>query len=595
MYKKTNPQQKLFGVDNQLSAGLRARLKTSWAHLFRHKVLPILLENEDQYAMLYGKTGRPNFSVARLLGLCLLQELNSLSDQQALDAFGFDIRWRYALDVSDEDAYLSRRSLVEFRRRLAVKDPEMNLVRGVFERIGKAAIKKLGLSTTEQRVDSTYIISNIRTRGRLDLFANTINLFLKSLDKDHFSRIPKTIQQWHTTEPEGWFGLGKAEQKVKLEQLAQYVYELIVTFENDTEVISTEQYQLLVRLFNEQCEVKKQSCSDAANLNNEKILIKKKTEGESLQSPYDPDASYGHKGSGYSMHITETCNNSGKTEIITDYEVHGAARSDIGKALGIVERLDSAGLKPETLYADGGYPSVPSAFKVIEHNVDFIAPVNRSRLPDDVMGRDHFEFDPDGFVIKCPQGHCPIDYRILSANNKTGRSLHAIFDGDICRSCTVLDQCPVRAPNHRIRGCKARDTVGDFRLEITPALRLRDQMYSNQQTTEWKNRYKIRSGIEATMSELKRSHGIGRLRVRRAAKVYFAVACKVIACNIKRWAKAHMVSGKGFQRFILFILHRLNAYEAHLIKIFLGVRITPCNFNNFSRSKKATYFSEIIS
>ena len=104
----------------------------------------------------------------------------------------------------------------------------------------------------------------------------------------------------------------------------------------------------------------------------------------------------------------------------------------------------------------------------------------------------------------------------------------------------MLDRCPVRAPNHRTKGCQARDTVGDFRLEITPELRLRDQMYAFQQTTEWKDRYKIRAGIEATNSELKRAHGIGRLRVRRMAKVCFAVACKVIACNIKRWAKAYM-------------------------------------------------------
>ena len=66
-------------------------------------------------------------------------------------------------------------------------------------------------------------------------------------------------------------------------------------------------------------------------------------------------------------------------------------------------------------------------------------------------------------------------------------------------------------------------------------------MYALQQTTEWKDRYKIRAGIEATNSELKRAHGIGRLRVRRAVKVCFAVACKLIACNIKRWAKAHTV------------------------------------------------------
>jgi hypothetical protein len=104
----------------------------------------------------------------------------------------------------------------------------------------------------------------------------------------------------------------------------------------------------------------------------------------------------------------------------------------------------------------------------------------------------------------------------------------------------MLDRCRVRAPNHRNKGCQARDTVGDFRLEITPELRLRDQMYVLQQTSEWKDRYRIRAGIEATNSELKRAHGIGRLRVPRLAKVCFAVACKLIACNIKRWAKAHM-------------------------------------------------------
>jgi hypothetical protein len=96
MYKKTSPQQELFGVGVQLSPCLRRRIESSWAHVFKLEVLPILLKNEDQYATLYGKTGRPNFSVARLLGLCLLQELNNVSDQQALDTFSFDIRWRYA-------------------------------------------------------------------------------------------------------------------------------------------------------------------------------------------------------------------------------------------------------------------------------------------------------------------------------------------------------------------------------------------------------------------------------------------------------------------------------------------------------------------
>jgi len=564
MYKKTNPQQKLFGVDTPLSPRLRDRLESSWAHLFKKEVLPLLIKNEDQYAMLYGKTGRPNFSVARILGLCLLQEFNDLSDQQALDTFSFDIRWRYALDVSDEEDYLSRRSLVEFRRRLAAKDPEMKLVRNVFDNIRDRAIKKLDISTSDQRVDSTHVISNIQTRGRLALFSNTIDFFLRSLNEDQFSRVPKAIQQWHKTESEGWFGLGPAEQKVKLQELAEYLYELIVIFGNDNQIKSSESYQLLDRLFREQCELINNSSS---NEETSRIQIKKKPDGETLQSPYDPDASYGHKGAGYSVHITETCNNSEKTEIITDYEVHGAARSDIGKALSVIERLDDAGIKPEAIFADGGYPSVPSALKITEKQIEFIAPVNRGRLSDEIMGRDRFQFNSDGFATQCPMGHSPIDHRMLSHNNKKGKSLHAIFDGDTCRQCSLLDRCPVRTPNHRSKGCGPRDTVGDFRLEITPEIRLRDHMYSIQQTTEWKDRYRIRSGIEATNSELKRSHGLGRLRVRRAPKVCFAVACKVIACNIKRWAKARAGLERRLQGFISSISDYFRLFQQDVVRV----------------------------
>ena len=153
--------------------------------------------------------------------------------------------------------------------------------------------------------------------------------------------------------------------------------------------------------------------------------------------------------------------------MITDYKVRGAARSDMGKALSVVECLDAAGLKPETLFAGGGYPSVPSALAITEQQIEFIAPVNRGRLSDEIMGRDGFQFDSEGFATKCPMGHIPIGHRVISSNNKP------------------------------------RDTVGDFRLEITPGIRLRDQMYSDQQTPERKDRYKIRSGIETTNSELK--------------------------------------------------------------------------------------------
>ncbi|MBN1654869.1 MAG: transposase [Deltaproteobacteria bacterium] len=66
----------------------------------------------------------------------------------------------------------------------------------------------------------------------------------------------------------------------------------------------------------------------------------------------------------------------------------------------------------------------------------------------------------------------------------------------------------------------------------------RDQQYVLQQTEPWKQQYRIRSGIEGTTSEAKRSHGLGRLRVRRRSQVTLAVACTLTARNIKRWLSA---------------------------------------------------------
>jgi len=548
MFKKTDPQQKLFGVETQLARGAKARLKASWAQVFKESVLPLLMESEEEFALLYGNTGRPNFSVARMLGICILQEIRNQSDQEALDCFCFDVRWRHALDASEE-AYLSRRSLVEFRRRLAEQDPDMTLIRKVFERISRSAISDIGLSTSEQRLDSTHVVSNIRTHSLLDLFRSTIIHFLKSLKESQFERVPGRIRKWHSQEPDGWFGLGPSERREKLDRIAPYVQQLIRVFEKDEEVTEKEPYQLLVRLFEEYCEIvdeddtktgtkrrKKGKKGKAKPRRRKTIKIKKSLKGAKLQSPYDPDVTYGHKGQGYSAHITETCNNDKACEIITDYEVHGAARSDVAKTGGVLDRLEGAELAPKTIFADGGYPSVPSTPDILER-IDFHAPVHRGKLDDEVMGRDRFAFNEEGHVIACPEGHQPIDHRMLNSNGE-GRSLNAIFDGDTCRACTELERCIVRAPNHRDKGCDQRNTVGHFRVDIKSSLRIRDEMFANQQAEEWKERYRIRAGIEATMSELKRSHGLGCLRVRRLPKVHFAISCKVIACNVKRWAKA---------------------------------------------------------
>jgi len=59
---------------------------------------------------------------------------------------------------------------------------------------------------------------------------------------------------------------------------------------------------------------------------------------------------------------------------------------------------------------------------------------------------------------------------------------------------------------------------------------------TEQETDEWKSRYRIRSGIEGTNSGIKRKTGLGKLRVRGVASVDHAILMRIAGWNILRAA-----------------------------------------------------------
>jgi IS5 family transposase len=73
------------------------------------------------------------------------------------------------------------------------------------------------------------------------------------------------------------------------------------------------------------------------------------------------------------------------------------------------------------------------------------------------------------------------------------------------------------------------------------------QRRKQQETDEFKIKYRRRSGIESTNSLLKRVTGLGRLRVRAKASVFQSLLLKVAGWNILRAAssKRLMRSLKG--------------------------------------------------
>ena len=551
MFKPTDRQRSILEAEYQLSESVRRRLKNTWANGFAAKVLPILMEEEVHFASLYSdETGRPNWSVARLLGLSLLQEYNNFDDQKALDCLSFDVRWQHALGLRPEDSYLSRRSLVDFRSRLVSADPEMRMMRDIFDKVGSAAIKELSISVKEQRVDSTLVTSNILTRGRVDLFRKTLVHFLDWLSQrlpQRMERFSPSTRKWYEgLKDDGWFAkYDKDKVKPLLAELADRLYEVVRLFAQDKEVRIAEPYQLVERIIGEHCKLVSATDDDDEKTSDDgdkgadtsdgdapvKIKVLKKPEypGNSMQSPYDPDAGYGHKGPGYMVHVPETCHNE-STEIITDFDVTSAGETDRGKDIGVIDRLIESDKQPEILYEDAGYPTAQGLIDAEKKGTKLMAPITAGRLPEGTIGRDRFQFDDASrLCTQCPAGHLPIRHGMRSTNSNKPATLNAYFDGKICRLCELQSKCIVRKPNNGKKG--------NPHLEVGAHLIARDKALAAQRENGWWDKYSIRAGVEASMSELKRGHGIGKLRIRRMPRVRFAVGMKIIACNIKRWLR----------------------------------------------------------
>jgi len=296
------------------------------------------------------------------------------------------------------------------------------------------------------------------------------------------------------------------------------------------------------------------------------VLAKPEQGGASLQSPFDPGAGYGHKGGGYHVHIVETCGNK-SSEIITHFEVVPANTADCTLVKPVLARLEELERKPQVLFADSGYATTETVRASAAAGTTLYAPISAGRLPDDYIGRDSFKFDAaTGEVLECPAGHAPVRHGMrATANSPAGeKSPHAHFASQTCKACPLLGRCATRPGNN--------SESGTFQIEILSKLVERDQALERQKDPAWWKAYAIRSGVEATMSEVKSAHGMAHLRVRKRPRVILAVACKLIACNAKRWIRASAAARRSGRPGDSYVTALVVALMALVLERFIHMR-----------------------
>ncbi len=515
MFRRTSPQRPLFGVEHRIDPAKRARLERTWAHQYRCHALPLI--DESRFAKYFDpENGRPNKSVRLVVSVLVLKEVFDLTDAEALEQLEWNTAWQYAMDITPEEAHACQKTLHNYRA-LLVDDDEGA---GLFESTTARLIAASGLRTERQRQDSTHIVSNIRLLTRLGLFVDTITQFLEALRDEHPRLCAKISAELcgRYLDRQGYFADARgSEAPRRLADAALDVFWLVTNFESHKQVAAMESFQLLARLYAEQCVPPDTDLP-------ERIELQERPSSSSLQSPSDPDMTYGHKGKGYEVQLAETCVEENPFQVVTAVDVNDANESDQQQVKPILEQTErTCGAAPEEMHSDSGYASGENILLAKEHGTELLAPIG-AKESDKHLPLAQFEFDAAGErVLKCPAGQEPMSHQ----PTRSGNGMLACFASKQCRRCPLRDQCPTekRLGRRVLRFGAADVAVARRRAE--------------QQTPEFKERHKIRSGIEATNSELKRCHGLGKLRVRRRPRVGLAVRLKVLALNVKRYM-AHL-------------------------------------------------------
>ena len=515
---KNHKQLNIFDPWDHLGSKRRKMLEKSWAGLFQKKILPTL-PVESLRKHYHDSNGRPTKELYSMIGLMILQQMHDLTDDQAVEQFCFNIKWHYALNITnpgDSTSFVSHKSLWTIRDIIA----QEGLYNDIFKTTGQTLAKLFKVELKKQRMDSVHIQSNMRHLGRIGLFVTTIKKFLVNLKRHHrglFDQLDSVLtRRYLVKKKDSIFAMVKPSESTQtLDQLAQDVFTLIQRFASVERVRAMSSFKLLTRLFKEQCVVSK---NDGSSEPKAVARPNKDVPSDSLQNPSDPDAGYSsHKGKGYQAQVVENYSekDTPQLSLFTHVDVQSANEHDANALVPALGDLQKQDMVPDEILADslyGGDTNCEQARK--EYEVEVIAPTMPGNQKK--MHLADFTIDDQGRIVSCPQGIAVDKVK----QNKGAYS--AAFPVTSCRNCQLFPQCPVTEGKKAFYYLyKAKDVRLAFRRQ-------------HENSAVFKAKYRFRAGIEAAISEFDRRTGVKHLRVRGMKAVRFAVVMKAIGLNILR-------------------------------------------------------------
>jgi len=457
---------------------------------------------DEDFAECYSqRMGRPSIRPSLLAKVLLLQHRSGLSDEAAMEAVAWDLRWKVALGLAVDHQGWHPTSLTKFRARLLLHGKEQVALQNTLR-----LAEEIGLleGTAEQIIDSTPMLGAAATQDTVRLVRHGVRKLIDAvaqidcaagaalddgLEFDYARPTEKPDCRWRE----------KAARERMLTRVAQDARRALAAVEQADGLLGDERVADAHRLLGE-------LVGQDFDIDDDGVpRLHRGTAAGRVISTVDTEMRHGRKSQhqrfdGYKLSATATNTD---TPLITAVDVAPASEQDGPQAKGLID-AQPAHRRPGRLLGDTAYGTGPVRAELAARDVDVLAPVPEGHAKAGRLAKRNFHIDLTTGTVTCPAGHtAPI-------RTEPSGQRRAIFSKRVCAGC------PLRACCTTARGDRQILIAPDEELLIAARQAL-DDSATAEHLRRTRPRIERLLGLLAVRYGARKSRYIGRAKARLQA------------------------------------------------------------------------------
>lgn len=392
----------------------------------------LIVRDEDFAACYSPGMGRPSIPPSKLARVMLLQHRTGASDEAAMEAVAWDLRWKIALDLPVDHRGWHPTSLTKFRARLLLH----RLERVALERT-LAVAEELGLldGPAEQIIDSTPMLGAAATQDTVRLVRHGVKKLLDAVgavDEQAAGTLDRALEfdyQRPNDKPDcRW--RQKAERERMLTRVAQDAERALQAVQGADGLLADERvadaHGLLRELIGQDFDIDDDGVP----------RLHRGTRADRIISTVDPEMRHGRKSQhqrfdGYKVSAMAT---NTPEPLITSVAVAPASDQD-GPQAGPLIDAQPRERRPERLLGDAAYGTGPVRADMAAREIEVLAPVPEPPVVEGRLAKRDFRIDLDAGTVTCPAGH------VAPVRTEPSGQRRAVFARATCRGCPLRARC----------------------------------------------------------------------------------------------------------------------------------------------------------